>query len=112
MAVIVAVSSVACTTRPPLTFSPESLPDGTVGQLYRAVITISGNETPVGNMSADAGLPPGLTLHWDESANRNVAELSGTPTTARTYQLTISAWCLGTNISGQTGSHQYSFVVH
>ena len=103
-----AAASAACTTRPPLSFAPDSLPDGTVAQPYRTVITISGSQTPVGNMSADAGLPPGLTLHWDESADRNVAELSGTPTTAGTYQLTISAWCLGTNVNGQTGSRRYA----
>jgi hypothetical protein len=62
-------------------------------------------------MSADAGLPPGLTLASHENPERNRAELSGTPTTAGTYQLTISAWCLGSNVSGQTGSRQYSLVV-
>ncbi len=108
----VASTTVACNTRPPLTFAPDALPDATLAVPYSAVITISGNETPVGNVSADSGLPPGISLHWDENGDRNRAELTGTPTSAGTYQLTINAWCLGTNVSGQTGTRQYTLVVH
>ena len=106
-----AAASAACSTRPPLSFSPDTLPDATVGSTYNVVITISGDQTPVGNVSADSGVPPGLALAWNENGNRNHAQLIGTPTTAGTYQLTISAWCLGTNVNGQTGSREYSLVV-
>jgi hypothetical protein len=111
VAVVLAASSVACDTRPPLSFAPDTLPDATVGVVYSVVITISGNQTPVGDFFAESGLPPGLTLRWDESADRNRAELSGTPTATGTYQFTVSAWCLGTNVSGQTGSHAYTLLV-
>lgn len=111
VALILAASSAACGTRPPLTFSPDTLPDAAVGLSYSAVIMVAGNQTPVGNISADTGLPPGLSLEWVESADRNRADLNGTPTTAGTYQLTISASCLGTSVNGQTGSRQYTLVV-
>jgi hypothetical protein len=112
LVVLLCTSTAACQSRPALSFAPDSLPDATVGTAYSAVITISGNQTPVGNVSADSGLPPGLSLHWDENGDRNSAELSGTPTTAGTFEMVISAWCLGTNVNGQTGSRNYSVVVH
>ena len=78
---------------------------------YSAVITISGNQTPVFQISADIELPPGLALEYDPDVGGNRAELSGRPTVPGTYALTITAWCLGTNVSGQTGSHVYRIVV-
>jgi hypothetical protein len=110
-AAVLATSSAACDTRPALTFAPESLPDATVGQPYSATITVSGNQTPVGNIYAEADLPPGLTLVYDQNARGSTAELSGTPTVSAIYQFTVSAWCLGTNTSGQTGSRQYTLAV-
>jgi hypothetical protein len=106
-----ASTAVACDTRPALSFAPDALPNATIGVPYRAVITVSGNQTPVFQMSADVGLPPGLALVYDADARGSQAALSGTPTVAGTYNVTISAWCLGTNVSGQTGSHQYRIVV-
>lgn len=112
LVVLLGATTTACGTRPPLTFSPDTLPDATVGVPYSAVITISGNETPVGDVSSSVGVPNGLTLHWDENGDRNRAELTGTPLSAATYEFTISAWCLGTNVNGQTGSHKYSVLVN
>lgn len=107
-----AATTVACgDTRPALTFSPDALPDATVGVPYSAAITISGNQTPVGDFFPEASLPPGLIWSWDETVNRNIGMMTGTPTTAGTYQVTLSAWCLGTNVSGQTGSREYTLVV-
>jgi len=40
------------------------------------------------------------------------ADLTGTPTTRGTYVFTVSAWCLGTNVSGQTGDQSYVLVVN
>lgn len=38
---------------PPLAFTPAGeLPEAKAGQPYRAVITVTGNRTPVGEMSA------------------------------------------------------------
>jgi hypothetical protein len=106
-----AATAVACDTRPALSFAPDTLPDASVGVPYSAVITVSGNQTPVFQMSADLELPAGLALVYDTDARGNRAELSGTPTTAGTYQFTVSAWCLGTNVNGQTGSRHYTLVV-
>ena len=111
MVVLLGATSVACQSRPALSFAPEILPNGTVGQPYSAVIAITGNETPVGDISTADALPPGLTLVYGNRGDSS-AQLIGTPTLAGSYPLTISAWCLGTNVSGQTGSHQYTVVVH
>lgn len=104
-------TTAACDTRPSLVFAPDTLPDAAVGVPYSAVITISGNLTPVFRISADLELPAGLALGYDPDVRGNRAELRGTPTVAGTYTLTISAWCLGTNVSGQTGSHAYTLLV-
>lgn len=111
MVVFLSASSIACDTRPTLSFSPETLPDAPVGVRYSAVITITGNQTPVFQISADLEMPAGLTLVYDPDVRGNRAELTGTPTTAGRYNLTISASCLGTNVNGQTGSHAYTLVV-
>jgi hypothetical protein len=76
------------------------------------VIAISGNQTPVFQISAELELPAGLTLLYDPDVGGNRAELWGRPTIAGTYNLTVSAWCLGTNVSGQSGSHAYTLLVH
>jgi hypothetical protein len=104
-------TAVACDTRPALSFSPDSLPDATLGVPYGVTISVAGNQTPVGDFFAESGLPPGLSLAWDEKGDRNAAVLSGTPTAPGTYNFTISAWCLGTNVNGQTGSHEYALIV-
>jgi Putative Ig domain len=93
-----------------LAFSPDQLPAATVGQAYQAVITVTQNSTPVGQMSVGlADLPPGMNFAFIRS--QNAAEISGTPSRAGTYQFTVSAWCFGTNVSGQTGHHDYQLVV-
>jgi hypothetical protein len=111
-ATLAATFLAACDWRPALSFAPTALPDATVGQPYSVEITVSGNQTPVGDLYPAGALPPGLSLPYDQDTHSSSATLSGTPTTAGTYQLTVSAWCLGTNISGQTGSHEYTLVVH
>jgi len=108
MAVILA----ACTDgRGALQFAPDKLQDGSVGQPYEAVITVSNNETPVGDMYVSGGaLPPGMTLTLSRGSSSS-ADLTGTPATAGTYVFRVSAWCLGTNVSGQSGEQSYSLVV-
>jgi large repetitive protein len=109
---VMAVSLMACNTgRGALVFSPDRLQNGAVGQPYEAVITISNNETPVGDMYVSNGaLPPGMTLNFSRGSSSS-ADLTGTPATAGTYVFTVSAWCLGTNVSGQSGEQSYSLVV-
>jgi len=109
---LLTVSLVAChATGGALVFSPDRLPNGAVGQSYEAVITISNNDTPVGDVYISSGaLPPGMTLNFSRGSSSS-ADLAGTPTSAGTYVFTVSAWCLGTNVSGQSGEQSYSLVV-
>ena len=110
---LLALSLVACGSgRAPLGFSPDRLENGTVGQSYQAVIAVTNNETPVGDMYVSSGsLPPGMTLNFTRGSSAS-GTLSGTPTTAGTYVFAMSAWCLGTNVSGQSGEQSYSLVVN
>jgi hypothetical protein len=96
--------------RPALEFKPSQLAAATVGKRYRARITIAQNVTPVGEMSVASGnLPPGLTFTFQQ--RQSAAVISGTPSKAGTYKFTVSAWCFGTNVSGQTGKQVYQLVV-
>jgi len=98
--------------RGPLGFTPDRLPDGHAGQSYVAIIDITNNQTPVGDIYVSGGaLPNGMTLDFTRGSSTS-ATLNGTPTTAGTYVFTISAWCLGTNVSGQSGDQNYSLVVN
>jgi hypothetical protein len=97
-------------TRPALQFLPDKLPDARVGQPYKVDILIAKNVTPVDNYSISAGaLPPGLELVVDTQLR--TAKIAGTPNQAGTFEFTVSVWCLGTNVSGQTGDKQYTLVV-
>lgn len=104
---------VACNTgRAALEFSPDRLADGSVGQPYEAVIAVTNNETPVGDIYVASGaLPPGLSLDFSRGTSA-AARLTGTPTAAGSYVFVVSAWCLGTNVSGQAGEQSYSLVVN
>ena len=109
---VVFLSTTFCslTPRPALQFVPDQMPDAQMGIPYKVDVLISGNATPVGNYSISAGaLPPGLELIMDEQLH--TARISGTPTQAGSYQFTVSVWCYGTNVSGQTGDKKYMLVV-
>ena len=109
---VILLSTIFCilTPRPELEFKPDQLPEVQVGQPYQVNILISGNVTPVGNYSISEGaLPPGLTLVMDKTLR--IGRISGTPTQAGTFKFTVSVWCLGTNVNGQTGEKQYTLVV-
>ena len=96
--------------RPDLTFAPATLPAAAAGQPYHATITVSGHVTPVGQIYVESGdLPPGLTINYQRNADS--AEISGSPQQAGTFKFTIGAWCLGTNVSGQTGKQSYELTV-
>ncbi len=95
---------------PALVFSPDQLPIATVGQIYSVTITVSQNVTPVGQLSVStADLPPGISFAFLKG--QDSALLSGTPRQAGTYHFTVSAWCFGTNVSGQSGQRDYQLVV-
>ena len=110
---LIAASLIACNAgRGALEFSPEKLQDGAVGQPYDAIIQVTNNDTPVGDMYVSTGaLPPGVTLTFSRGSSSS-ADVTGTPTTAGTYVFTVSAWCLGTNEQGQSGEQSYSLVVN
>ena len=97
-------------SRPNLVFTPDHLAPAAVGRPFRALITVTQNVTPVGEMSvASGGLPPGLSFTFKQGENG--AEINGTPSKAGRYKFNVSAWCFGMNVSGQTGNHDYELIV-
>ena len=109
---VLAVCLAGCNMgRGPIGFTPDRLPDGHTGQSYEAIIQVTNNQTPVGDIYISSGaLPDGMTLEFTRGSATS-ATLTGTPTVAGTYVFTVSAWCLGTNVSGQSGEQNYSLVV-
>jgi len=106
--------AIACGSgRPALTFEPAELPAAVVGDPYVATITSGRNETPVGDIFVAGGeLPSGLTLEFEAGGSSNTAQIVGTPGETGTFQFMVGAWCLGTNVSGQAGEHDYTLVVN
>ncbi|MGE0886034.1 MAG: FG-GAP-like repeat-containing protein [Blastocatellales bacterium] len=86
---------------PTITLNPTSLPNGTAGTAYNQTITASpggGNYT----FAVTAGsLPPGISL---DSATGSI---TGTPTTASTFNFTVRA----TDASGCMGERQYTLTI-
>lgn len=105
------VSGFSCEkSRPALTFSPSTLPMAQAGKYYEATVTVTNNVTPVGSISIDSGLlPDGLKLEHERG--NNSARISGKPAKAGSYPLDVNAWCLGTNVSGQSGSTSFQIEV-
>jgi large repetitive protein len=70
---------------PPLVIHPGSLPHGTVGKSYSVTFTATGgdNTKHVWSLASGSSLPAGLTL-------TSGGVLSGTPTTAGTFSVTVS----------------------
>ena len=96
---------------PALVFSPNNLPDGHPNQPYAQTITIAENRTPLGGISIlDGSLPAGLTIEKIPGSN-NAGRIVGTPVTTGTADFTVSVYCLGTNVSGQTGTKRYTLSV-
>ena len=110
LAFLLSTSFCILTPRPALEFLPDKLPVAQVGQLYQVDILVARTMTPVGSYSiSDGTLPSGMHLIMDQ--NTRIGRISGTPTQAGTVKFTVSVWCLGTNINGQTGDKQYTLVV-
>jgi hypothetical protein len=96
--------------RPALEFSPTTLADAQVGVPYSVTIAVNHAETPMGDATIrDGALPDGLVLALVE--HQTELQISGTPTISGTFHFTISVWCFGTNVSGQTGTQAYTLVV-
>ncbi len=93
-----------------LKFAPDTLPDAQLNTPYEAEIQVTQNNTPVGAFSIAKGtLPAGLELV--KVQGKDQAKISGTPTESGTFTFTVSVWCYGTNVSGQTGEKEYRIVV-
>lgn len=84
-----------------ITLSPTALPGGTVSTSYSQTITASGGTSPYTYSKTAGTLPAGLTL------NSSTGVLSGTPTTATTYNFTITA----TDSASHTGSQAYAVTI-
>ena len=69
---------------PTITLAPAKLPNATVGDSYRRLVTANGGAAPYGFRVVAGDLPPGLTL------SRGGA-LSGTPTTAGSFTFAVRA---------------------
>lgn len=87
----------------PVTVSPGSLPNGTVGAGYSQTITASGGTAPYGFAVTAGTLPTGLNLAG--------GTLSGTPTAAGVFNFTVTA----TDSSGApgpfSGSQAYALTI-
>ncbi|MFN7974255.1 MAG: putative Ig domain-containing protein [Acidobacteriota bacterium] len=92
------VTVVSC---PTITLSPASLPNGTIGVPYSQTITASGGTAPYTFAVTAGALPPGLAL------NGATGVISGIPTTAGSYNFTITA----TDANSCTGSQAYTIDV-
>ena len=81
-----------------LTFSSITFSNGAVGIAYTSVVSVTGGAGPY--TFTATGLPPGLTLS-------TTGTLSGTPTTAGTSQISVTA----TDSSGGTVSGSFSITI-
>ncbi len=71
---------------PALAVTTTALPGGTVGQAYSQAVSATGGTPPYGWSLVSGSLPPGLTLSPTGTPS---ATVSGTPTTAGTYDFTV-----------------------
>jgi hypothetical protein len=86
-----------------LTLSPATLPAASAGRQDAQRITAAGG-TPPYSFSVTSGiLPAGLSL------NSSTGDISGTPTTAGTYQFTITA--TDASSTPNTGSRAYTLQI-
>ena len=111
IACALALTAVVGCTQQALQFSPTTLPDAQIGSSYVATITVTQAATPVGGASVqDGALPAGLDVALAKEPIDTI-QISGTPTVAGTFSFTISVWCYGTQVSGQTATQGYTLVV-
>jgi uncharacterized repeat protein (TIGR03806 family) len=85
-----------------LSISPASLPATTVGASYNQTLTASGGTTPYTWSVLSGSLPNNLTL------NTSSGVITGTPSTAGTFNFTVQA----ADSASRTGQKTYSIVVN
>ena len=87
---------------PAVTVSPATLPDWTVNKSGYSQTLTSANGTGAKTLSIPSGLPTGMTFTPASGV------LNGTPTTAGTFNFTLTA----TDAVGASGSRPYSIVIN
>lgn len=93
-----------CGAAPPcpvITVNPPALPNGTVGTAYSETVSATGGTAPYTFSVSSGALPTGLVL------NPATGDISGTPTTAATFNFTITA----IDASGCLGSRPYTITM-
>jgi len=90
---------------PTITFSPSTLPSGTVGTSYGTHTISASNGTSPYTFAWTGTPPPGLMLS-------SAGVLSGTPTTAGPFSFTIKATDASTGTGPYTGSRNYSVTIN
>ena len=86
---------------PTVTISPATLPNAAVGAAYSQTATATGGASPYTYTLTAGALPAGLTL------NSSTGAITGTPTAAGTFNLTLRA----ADANGYSGMRSYSLVV-
>lgn len=86
---------------PIITVNPPTLPNGTVGTPYNQVISAAGGTLPYSFSVSSGALPTGLVL------DSGTGVISGTPTTAATFNFTITA----ADANGCLGSRPYTMTI-
>jgi hypothetical protein len=85
---------------PPVQITTSSLPNGTVGVYYAALIGANGGSGGPYTFSASGGLPPGLQV-------ANNGQLQGTPTAPGNFSFSVTA----TDSAGNSGSGSVSIAI-
>jgi hypothetical protein len=88
---------------PTVSIAPASLPGGSAGTAYSQALTASGGNAPYAFTVSAGALPAGLTLS-------GAGLLSGTPTVAGTFNVTVTATDSTTGTAG-TASRAYTLVL-
>ncbi|MFN9738394.1 MAG: beta strand repeat-containing protein [Pseudomonadota bacterium] len=88
---------------PTVSIAPASLPGGSAGPAYSQALTASGGNAPYACTVSAGALPAGLTLS-------GAGLLSGTPTVAGTFNVTVTATDSTTGTAG-TASRAYTLVL-
>ncbi|WP_205910685.1 Ig domain-containing protein [Rhizobium sp. P44RR-XXIV] len=90
---------------PTISLGPTSLPGGSIGTVYSQIVTASGGTSPYSYAVTAGALPAGLTLS-------SGGTLSGTPTAAGTFNVTITATDSSTGTGAPfTASRAYSLTI-
>jgi hypothetical protein len=86
---------------PIITVNPATLPNGAVGTPYNQIVSASGGTAPYTFAVSSGSLPGGLVLNSASGA------ITGTPTTAGTFNFSITA----TDANGCSGSRLYTINI-